>query len=102
MTTFTMDLGDLKYYEFKTKKDWDAYMAPFLAIPKRVYIPQPLLTKPERFPCLMIFDDRYTIENRHMNDQFPNFFVYNYTSNKEEPDDDYDHLGLQDGSDTTT
>ena len=103
MKTFTIDLGSLKYIEFKSRKEWDDYMRGF-SIPGTSYAtPQPLNTAPDQFPCLMIYDEDYTLEHRHSADQFPNFFIYNYTPRKYDAEnEEFTHLGLQAGSDTTT
>ena len=87
MTRITADLGDLYHMEFKTEEDWKKYIEHKISRYKKHYDPQPRNLHPAQFPCLMLYDD-CIIYCPDGNDEFSNFFLYDYSFEKEEPDED--------------
>lgn len=66
---------------FKSKEEWDAYLRPLTSIMgrgKTHYAPQPRDLYPDKFPCMMIYNDNAIIGCPDGNDEFPNMFVYDF------------------------
>ena len=85
MTRISADLGYLDHMEFKTEEDWKKYIEHKTSSYKKHYDPQPRDLHPDRFPCLMIYND-WIIYKPDGNDEFANFFLYDYKI--EEPDEE--------------
>jgi hypothetical protein len=80
MPKFIAELNNDNIVEFKTKEEWEEYISHKISKQKKYYDPQPRNLNPQRFPCLMIYDDAMINSNPYGNDEFANFFVYDYTT----------------------
>ena len=80
MTKISIELDTTGWYHqvFKTKEEWESYLAPLTHTPKKHYSPQPHATHPDKFPCMMIYNDNAIIYCSGGNDEFPNMFVYDF------------------------